>query len=113
MSRTRRDMSTQRVVPSRRVEKLPESHSLPLAQRPDVYEGNVELLAGSLRDAAVTPDHDDLVAAVDELLGVGRELRPPVAVERIEDVAPHLVETLVVAAMWQPLRLVPLDVGGH
>ena len=72
-------------------------------------ERHVERLPRLLRRAAVAPEDDDLVAGVEKLVRHGRELRPPVAVERVEDVGAHLGDAVVDAAMREPLRLLPLD----
>ena len=76
-------------------------------------EGDVELFAGVLADGAISPDHHHLVAGVEELVGDGGEVVPPVLVERVEDVPPHLVEPVVEATVRQTLRLVPFDLGIH
>src|SRR6476660_6976973 len=72
-------------------------------------EGNVKLFACLLADTPIAPNHDDLVAGVEELVGHGREIVPPLIVERVEDVRPDLVEAAVEPAVRQTLRLVPLD----
>jgi mannose-6-phosphate isomerase-like protein (cupin superfamily) len=76
-------------------------------------ERNVKLFARVLADPPVAPDHDDLVTGLEELVGPGRELLPPLLVERVEDVRPNLVEAVIEAAVRQALRLVPLDLGVH
>ena len=74
-----------------------------------MHERDVERFPRLLRGAPIAPDHDDLVARLEKLPGHGRELRPPVAVERIEDVRPDLGQTAVGAAVREPLRLLPFD----
>jgi quercetin dioxygenase-like cupin family protein len=76
-------------------------------------ERNVKLFASFLRNSPVAADHDDVRAGVEELVGLGGELVPPLVVERIEDVSPHLGEPAVEAAVGQSLGLVPLDVRVH
>jgi hypothetical protein len=99
--------------PAGRVQKLPETHRFSLAHTPDVDEGDVELLPGLLGDPAVAAQNDDLGPGVQELVRLGRELVPPLGVERVEDVPPDLVDPPVEAAVGQPLRLVPFDLGVH
>ena len=76
-------------------------------------ERNVQKFARALRPAPVAADHDDLIVVADELVGHGAELVPPVRVEWVEDVPPHLGEASVDAAMRQALRLLPDDVLVH
>jgi mannose-6-phosphate isomerase-like protein (cupin superfamily) len=76
-------------------------------------ERNVELFARVLANPSVTADHHHLVSGLQELVRPGRELLPPLLVERVEDVRPDLVETVVETAVRQALRLVPLDLGVH
>src|SRR4029453_2736796 len=103
----------ERANPAGGVQELSETHRRPVPHRPDVDEGDVELLAGALRDTAVAPEANDLVAGVEELRRDGRELVPPLLVERVEDVAPHVLEAVVRTAVRQALRLLPLDVRVH
>ena len=76
-------------------------------------EGDVELVAGLFGRSAVAPEDNDLASGVEELVRLGRELVPPLGVERVEDVAAHLVDPAVVAAVREALRLAPLDVRVH
>ena len=71
--------------------------------------GTSRSLPVSFATPAVAPEHDDLVAGVEELVGHRGELRPPVAVERVEDVRPDLGEAAIGPAVGQSLRLLPLD----
>ena len=75
--------------------------------------GTSSSLPGSLRAAAVAPEHDHLVAGVEELVRIGAELVPPLLVQRLEDRARDLGEAAVEAAVRQALRLVPLDLRVH
>ena len=76
-------------------------------------EGDVQLFARALRDAAIAPHDDHLRPGVEELLGVGGELVPPLLVERVEDVSTHLVEAVIEPAVRQTLGLMPFDLRMH
>src|SRR6185503_14797929 len=91
----------QRVDPACRIEELAKAPGLAVPERPDVDERHVEALPGLLRDAAVAAEDDDLVTRLEELVRLGGELRPPVPIERVEDVRAHLRKTVVGAAVRQ------------
>lgn len=99
----------ERFDPSRGVEELPKPPRLAVPECPDVDERDVEELSGLLRHTPVTPEHDDLVAGVEKLIGYRGELRPPVAVERVEHVRPDLGKTPIRPSMLETLCLLPLD----
>jgi len=58
----------ERVDPAGGVQELAKAHRSLATKRPYVDEGNVEVFAGSLRNAPVSADDDDLVPSVEELL---------------------------------------------
>src|SRR6476646_7001445 len=99
--------------PAARVRELVEAHRPAVAELPHVGEGDVEQRAGALAAPRVAPDHDDVVAAAQELLGRGVEVLPPLLVERVEDGGADVGQALVDAAVRQALSLVPLDVVVH
>src|SRR4029077_11470409 len=58
-------------------------------------------------------ENDDVTPCVEELLRRHDELLPPVAVERVEHIAAHLIDSLIEASVSEALRLVPFDVRVH
>ena len=112
-ARRRPDSRCERLDPACGIQELAEAHGAPLSERPHVDERNVEHLARTAGDARVAPEHDDVGARVEVLLGCDDERVPPVPVERVEDVAANLVEPVLDAAVRETLRLVPFDVVVH
>jgi quercetin dioxygenase-like cupin family protein len=76
-------------------------------------EGHVELFARGLRDPSVAAHDDHFRPGIEEFLGIGGELVPPLLVERVEDVPTYLVEAAVEPAVRQTLGLVPFDLRMH
>lgn len=72
-------------------------------------ERDIQLTLASLRDSAITADDNYLFASAQKLLGLRRELVPPVAVEGIEDVATYFIGANVSAAVRKTLGLLPFD----
>jgi hypothetical protein len=74
-----------------------------------VNERDIQLTLASLGDSAITADDNYLFASIQKLLGLRGELVPPVAVERIEDVATYLIGANVGTAVRKTLGLLPFD----